>query len=973
MAEGQVLIKDLPEATAVEDSSFIPVDNGSLTQKITVENFNNSSNQTAKGYAEQAQAAATTATEAIADVNSKVDAAQAQANIAATQAGYAQTYAGNAQTYAGNAQGYANTAQGSATNAAASASAASSSADAANDNATMARSWAEGNTGAREGENTNNARYWANKAESAARITIDPTLDPSSTNPVENRAIYEAINSKPTGGSNITITTTETSLRGKDCVLTDGTTSYTKKFDLTRKALFEGVQMTGDLTISATDGTQTATGSINVPYFGNYSKRIAFWSATIDVTTTTTQFNGLTVSAKKNGVVMGSGTFNTDYGKNLLKNTATSQTINGVTFTVNADKSVTVNGTGTNSNASVMELNQHFTLPAGNYILSGSPHNVYSDTGFRLRIYNWTDSIDVVTCATDENVPFTIGENKDIAVRIWYRATPSTGGEDVTFYPMIRRADITDPTYEPYHDPITSASITVPEAGTYTLEVTLDWKTYTSSPFSVSEETTYEITLEGFIATLNLSTTTDEFKNLPIAVTLEGEPDASTTINFTNGAATYIALKDGTYKFTVTYDNEPYEFTQVVSAQTTYPLVMNMWTATIAISAEGSNASRLYNRTITIKKNDVAIGTTSFDNLGVASFKVHETGTYTIECTDADGYVYRDTVPVSAETTYNAALTVYTLNISTTSSDLFGGLITVSKNGTTVGTVYFSSGAGGTATATFYVDSTGTYTASVTYSGDTYEDTQPVSSAQTPTAFTIDTIPDGSTVEPPNDIQIWLACADITDKTYTILSEVLADASTLQALIASNNAADYMARSTDWASSVVTNSNAMTYIGANNYCADKLLVDSTWCNAICDSAYFENVLNVKVPTMTSNTKPSGVVLNSNNDTNAYQSFDGNSSTMTVAQQNSWIQYMFTSAVMVKKVTIKSDHTQQQNVKIQGSNNSTDWTTIQASSTFATKDATIKIYGNITRYKYYRVTKLDSVGTYWYEIQFYGRA
>ncbi len=34
---------------------------------------------------------------------------------------------------------------------------------------------------------------------------------------------------------------------------------------------------------------------------------------------------------------------------------------------------------------------------------------------------------------------------------------------------------------------------------TYTLEVTLDWKTYTSSSFTVSEETTYNETINGFI------------------------------------------------------------------------------------------------------------------------------------------------------------------------------------------------------------------------------------------------------------------------------------------------------------------------------------------------------------------------------------------------------------------------------------------------------------------------------------------
>lgn len=193
MAEGQILIKDLPEATTVADSSFIPVDNGNTTKKISVGNFNNSSNQTAKGWAEAAAASAQTAQEAISTVDTKVDQAQGYANAASDQAGYASTYAQSAQTYAGTAQGYSNTAQGHATNAASSASTANSYSDSAGASATLSRSWAEGNTGTREGENTNNARYWANKAQTAAQITVDDHLDPVSTNPVENRAVYEAL------------------------------------------------------------------------------------------------------------------------------------------------------------------------------------------------------------------------------------------------------------------------------------------------------------------------------------------------------------------------------------------------------------------------------------------------------------------------------------------------------------------------------------------------------------------------------------------------------------------------------------------------------------------------------------------------------------------------------------------------------------------------------------------------------------
>jgi len=287
-------------------------------------------------------------------------------------------------------------------------------------------------------------------------------------------------------------------------------------------------------------------------------------------------------------------------------------------------------------------------------------------------------------------------------------------------------------------------------------------------------------------------------------------------------------------------------------------------------------------------------------------------------------------------------------------------------------------------------------------------------------------IPDGRTVLPTDDIQIWLHCANIWDKTYTTLAEVLADTTTLSALITSNNAVDYMVRSTTWAvasalvptmtdnthpsgecsassvydsrypvykafdknnstewvptaynnnswiqykfddsvtifkfkikvgdsavtdrstvSSLVVSSGdsegtlntvasyspnsslfelentftatqgqywrvtfthtnnarytmvpelqfysegvcdnvtAMTYIGQNNYAANTLLADATWCEAICNSEYFESVLNVKVPVMTSNTTPSGYVASARTEETssraAYKAFNNNMS------------------------------------------------------------------------------------------------
>ena len=64
-------------------------------------------------------------------------------------------------------------------------------------------------------------------------------------------------------------------------------------------------------------------------------------------------------------------------GKNLLLRGATSDTINGVTFTVNSDGSVTVNGTASANTAFVI---CNVYLKSGSYILSGAPATGQSTT-----------------------------------------------------------------------------------------------------------------------------------------------------------------------------------------------------------------------------------------------------------------------------------------------------------------------------------------------------------------------------------------------------------------------------------------------------------------------------------------------------------------------------------------------------------------------------------------------------------------
>lgn len=384
-------------------------------------------------------------------------------------------------------------------------------------------------------------------------------------------------------------------------------------------------------------------------------------------------------------------------------------------------------------------------------------------------------------------------------------------------------------------------------------------------------------------------------------------------------------------------------------------------------------------------------------------------------------------------------------------------------------------------------------------------------------------IPDGRTVLPTDDIQIWLNCADIWDKTYTTLAEVLADTTTLLALINSPNAVDYMVRSTTWAKGasvpamtsdttpsgvcsassvysgypawyafddnfsyywnsansgtsdyiqyefpqkvrvdrfkiiiennsaagfhnltlscgdtesdlvnhgnftleastdlqmfeinadlnakifrltsqaesgkygcvrllnfysigITDNSTAMSYIGLNNYCANTLLADSTWCEAICDSEYFESVLNVKAPKMTSNTTPSGVASASSYDSDhyAYKAMDGNDGSYWFCRtSDSTLGYDFGESKNVYMAVIlqssQDSNTRTYTEKIQSSTDGVTWndeSTAESISTGTTAKATKLLFAANNKNAYrLNITSSQGRSPAVFTIQFYGR-
>ena len=128
--------------------------------------------------------------------------------------------------------------------------------------------------------------------------------------------------------------------------------------------------------------------------------------------------------------------------KNLLPNNAVSQTISGVTFTVNSDGSVTANGTAT-SQISLVLAETNFE--ANKYKLSGVPNGGADDTYFIL-FYSPSNNAWHDPCYGAERLITTT--YSDDMLQIIIRSGQIVN--NIVFKPMIRLASIQDDTYEPY-------------------------------------------------------------------------------------------------------------------------------------------------------------------------------------------------------------------------------------------------------------------------------------------------------------------------------------------------------------------------------------------------------------------------------------------------------------------------------------------------------------------------------------------
>lgn len=134
--------------------------------------------------------------------------------------------------------------------------------------------------------------------------------------------------------------------------------------------------------------------------------------------------------------------FAIELGKNLLEVTATSRTSSGITYTVNEDGSVTVNGTATANSYLVLGA---VGLKGGTtYALNGCPTG---GGGTTYRLY-WQG----VSGNYDEGNGTTYKPTSDGEINIRIVIYSGTTVNNLTFYPMVRLASNADSSFVPYND-----------------------------------------------------------------------------------------------------------------------------------------------------------------------------------------------------------------------------------------------------------------------------------------------------------------------------------------------------------------------------------------------------------------------------------------------------------------------------------------------------------------------------------------
>lgn len=136
-------------------------------------------------------------------------------------------------------------------------------------------------------------------------------------------------------------------------------------------------------------------------------------------------------------------------GENLLPYpyATASKTLNGITWTVNGDGTITVNGTATA--VSYFFLDVTSVLPVGTYTISGCPSGGGSGKYF-IRVRDYTDEANVTTISNDYGNGATFTLTKDTPKRIYISVESGVTVNNLTFKPMLEKGKVAHE-YQPYN------------------------------------------------------------------------------------------------------------------------------------------------------------------------------------------------------------------------------------------------------------------------------------------------------------------------------------------------------------------------------------------------------------------------------------------------------------------------------------------------------------------------------------------
>ncbi|MBQ9116336.1 MAG: hypothetical protein IJY04_04885 [Clostridia bacterium] len=117
----------------------------------------------------------------------------------------------------------------------------------------------------------------------------------------------------------------------------------------------------------------------------------------------------------------------------------------GVGYTLNADNSITVNGTATADSA--VFLHNNLTIPKGTYVLSGASYG----EAVKIAVYksDWSKTLAVVGSESSSSTPFTLAE--DTEVLIYITVFNGETANNITVYPQIEKGTVAT-SYAPWVD-----------------------------------------------------------------------------------------------------------------------------------------------------------------------------------------------------------------------------------------------------------------------------------------------------------------------------------------------------------------------------------------------------------------------------------------------------------------------------------------------------------------------------------------